>query len=572
LEENGLAASTDARSLVRALIVSVVLLTMLAVAPTALAEGRIALTSAVSGNEDIWVVDPLGANPVDLTWLEPGSDQSPAWSPDGTRIAFVSDRSGIRHVWLMNADGSNPQQLTGDAGLGGSDADPAWSPDGTQVAFASTRNTGSWAIWVVGIDGSGLHRLSPGFGTSPAWSPDGSRLAFDSFGAIHVMNADGSGDHALTSGDTPDSAPAWSPDGAWIAFARYRSDWQTSNVREIWTVRSDGTQPSQLTGLGGYSDHPSWSPEGARVVFQVRPATGPSTSSSLVTILLNSRALSPVGNAPPGSLQPAWGPSRPSIELRIPRDGQEFAQNSFVYSHYFCDSTSVTCVGTVPANTQLDTSRPGEFIFTVVATDAAGRTTTVTATYRVRDLSAPSVVFRTPCCDEPTYLIGTTVATSFSCDDGPFGSGVELCSGDPYLDTSTIGNHSFTVETRDGAGNTGTSQQPYRVIWPFALAPSTLEPPTYNVFRAGDRVAVRFTLGGDRGPDVLEDIYYIGVDCETGSGYGTGGVLGTLSYNGSNGQYTYKWETNSSLAGSCARLTFQLRDNTWHETWIRFKR
>jgi dipeptidyl aminopeptidase/acylaminoacyl peptidase len=557
---------------VRTLITSVVLFVMLAVAPTALAGGRIALTSAVSGNEDVWVVDPFGGDPVDLTWLEPGSDQSPAWSPDGTRIAFISDRSGVRHVWLMNADGSNPEQLTDEAAPGSSDADPAWSPDGTQMAFASTRNTGSWAIWAIGLDGSGLHRLSPGFGTSPAWSPDGSRLAFDSFDASHGMNADGSGDHALTSGDVPDSSPAWSPDGTRIAFARYRIDWQTSNVREIWTIRSDGTQPSQLTGLGGYSDHPSWSPDGTRVVFQTRQATSPSTSSSLAAILLDSRAISGFANAPPGSLQPAWGPSRPAIDLRIPRNGAEFSQNSVIYSHYFCDVTSVTCVGTVPTNTPLDTSRPGEFTFTVVATDAAGRTTTATATYRVRDRSAPSVVFRTPCCDDPTYVIGATVATSFSCDDGPYGSGVELCSGDAYLDTSTIGNHSFTVETRDGAGNTGTSWQPYRVIWPFAFAPSTFEPPTYNLFRAGERIPIRFTLGGDRGPDVLETVFYIGVDCVTGSGYETGGVLGALSYNGSNGQYTYKWETNSYFAGSCARLTFQLRDNTWHEAWIRFKR
>jgi hypothetical protein len=48
--------------------------------------------------------------------------------------------------------------------------------------------------------------------------------------------------------------------------------------------------------------------------------------------------------------------------------------------------------------------------------------------------------------------------------------------------------------------------------------------------------------------------------------------LGTLSLNGSSKIYTYKWETSSSLAGSCARLIFQLRDNTWHEVWIRFKR
>ena len=552
----------------RRLVAATALVITLVATPAALADGRIAFMSRASGNEDVWTIDPTGAGgyPTDLTNGAPGVDQSPSWSPDGTRIAFISDRAGGFDVWLMDADGSNPVQLTHD---GGSTATPAWSPDATQIAFASTRLTGSWAIWAIGADGSGLHRVSPGFGVDPAWSPDGSQLAYVSFDALHVMNMDGSGDHMITSGSLPDSAPAWSPDGSRIAFGRYRADWQTSNVKEIWTVRPDGTQEAMLTGFGAYSDHPSWSPDGSRIVFQV---SGPAGDSTLVTATPDGRDISVPPNTPPLSFGPSWGSAAPSIDLRSPRDGAVLAQNSVVFAHYSCGPTAVSCVGTLPDLTPLDTARTGQFTFSVTATDAAGRHATVSAKYRVVDMTPPSVLFRTPCCDNPVYQLGATVATDFSCDDGPYGSGVELCSGDPYLDTSTVGQHSFVVQTRDGAGNAGSSQQPYRVVWPFSFGSPIMPPPTYNPVRSGEGVPVKFFLGGDRGLDVIDSVFFITVDCDTGAGLGTSGALGKLSYNASQARYTYLWQTDRSQSGTCARLVLGLHDGSWHEAWFRFSR
>src|SRR6476469_7265568 len=156
------AAPTNSRSiLVRTLIVSIVLIVSLAAAPSALAGGRIAFTSAGGGSEDIYVVDQAGGNLTDLTPYSPGSDRSPAWAPDGAQLAFISDRTGPTRVWLVNSDGSKAHQLLNDDESGSSYATPAWSPDGTQIAFASTRLTGSWAIWLIRTDGSGLRRVSP---------------------------------------------------------------------------------------------------------------------------------------------------------------------------------------------------------------------------------------------------------------------------------------------------------------------------------------------------------------------------------------------------------------------------
>jgi dipeptidyl aminopeptidase/acylaminoacyl peptidase len=74
-------------------------------------------------------------------------DSSPAWSPDGRAIAFVSnrspepDRNFNDDIWVVAADntdqGRNLVRITTNPGTDGS---PAWSPDGKWIAFTSQRD------------------------------------------------------------------------------------------------------------------------------------------------------------------------------------------------------------------------------------------------------------------------------------------------------------------------------------------------------------------------------------------------------------------------------------------------
>lgn len=193
---------------------------------------RIAYTGDdADGAADIWAIAPDGTGATNLTYSPGVEDYSPAWSPDGTRIAFVRYTSGASQLWAMNADGSGQRRLTNGAT---SSQRPSWSPDGRSIAFDRTGADGLRHVWVVGADGAGPRALvsAPGESSWPVWSPDGSNIVFghdpdgsmepsqdvgsarppdaSQPGAIYVIGLDGSDMHRLTNPaiGTDDYAPA----------------------------------------------------------------------------------------------------------------------------------------------------------------------------------------------------------------------------------------------------------------------------------------------------------------------------------------------------------------------------
>jgi dipeptidyl aminopeptidase/acylaminoacyl peptidase len=114
-------------------------------------------------------MNPDGSGVTRLT-TDVGSDESPDWSPDGTKIAFDRDvnNSGVSEIYVMNADGSGVTRLTNNSAF---DDSPSWSPDGTKIAFTSTRDDRFGEIYVMNADGSGVTNISnnPGYDQYPDW-------------------------------------------------------------------------------------------------------------------------------------------------------------------------------------------------------------------------------------------------------------------------------------------------------------------------------------------------------------------------------------------------------------------
>ena len=129
------------------------------------------------------------------------------------------------------------------------------------------------ALAALALGGGALARSAVTRGDiQPTWSPDGKRLAFARLVGGHlqlfVMNADGSGQRALTHGAPDHLDPAWSPDGKTLAFSRLvRAHGQTLSGQVYSVPSTGGAQKRLSSGTGGYDELFGWSPDGKQLLF-----------------------------------------------------------------------------------------------------------------------------------------------------------------------------------------------------------------------------------------------------------------------------------------------------------------
>jgi len=271
-----------------------------------IAETKIYFVSSRSGSKEIWVMDYDGQNQRPITHLGTislsprispdnsrlafaslgrdgwairmysleldrlvafsagaagGSNQSPAWSADGTRIAFSSARTGNPEIWVADSSGGNLRKLTN---FRGPNVSPTWNPrTNAQLAWVSGR-TGLPQIYTMDLDGANNQRITDGgYAVSPSWSPNGQLLAFswnrkygpgDPGGVdIHVIDLASKNYLQLTHESGSNDFPVWSPDGRHLAFER-----TIGGHTQIWSMLADGTQQRELTHSGN-NFSPNWS-------------------------------------------------------------------------------------------------------------------------------------------------------------------------------------------------------------------------------------------------------------------------------------------------------------------------
>lgn len=148
---------------------------------------------------------------------------------------------------------------------------------------------------------------------------------------------------------------------------------------------------------------------------------------------------------------------------------------------------------------------------------------------------------------------------------------------------ATASNGDFTVPASKGqlwqmipVHITGPAPYPFT-----GFQPPVENAPQINSENAGQAIPIKFSLGGDPGPDVLVRGYptVTPVNCGNEEPIGQAipadlsGEFGSnaLFYESSSHSYTYIWKTDKRMAGTCQQFTLLLTDGTDHFAYFHFR-
>ncbi|MGH8214560.1 MAG: S41 family peptidase [Rhodanobacteraceae bacterium] len=215
--------------------------------------------AAFTARGDVFSVPLEHGITLDLTHTPGAHEREVSWSPDGKRVAYISDESGEEEVWVRDVDGTDPVMLT--RGVIGRLYNTQWSPDGKHIAFVDSRNR----IHVIGTStGTNDQVIAQDPGVSRrdyAWSPGGHYLAYSltdkdtQLSRLYVYDLASGKAVELGRKYADASSPAFSPDGQYLYFLGDREwspqfssvelDYATNRTTQIlaYALRKDMKNP-----------------------------------------------------------------------------------------------------------------------------------------------------------------------------------------------------------------------------------------------------------------------------------------------------------------------------------------
>ena len=186
--------------------------------------------------------------------------------------------------------------------------------------------------------------------------------------------------------------------------------------------------------------------------------------------------------------------------------------------------------------------------------------------------SAPDIRIDSPRIGA-VFAPGQAVTADFACSGDP---AVESCTGTApdggTVETTTLGEHTFTVIAEDLAGNPATKTVRYFVQYGFQGFKAPVDnAPILNVAKSGSTIPIKWSLL-DRNNQFVSDLNVVTslsserIPCPAAVAdvieETTTPTLYPLTYNAATNQFVYTWKTEKSWAGTCRRFYVALIDGT----------
>jgi len=191
----------------------------------------------------------------------------PELSPDGRHVAVTRAVQGNMDIWLLDIVRGNLTPFTFDPG---GDTFSIWSPDGKWIVFTSNRK-GSYDLYLKPSSGTGAEEalLTSPYGKIPQdWSEDGRFLLYyendpKTGRDLKVLEMNGQERTSRVLANTPfdETVAEFSPDHRWVTY-------QTDEARRFEIVVQpfpDATAKWQVSTNGGVQ--PRWSADGKELYF-----------------------------------------------------------------------------------------------------------------------------------------------------------------------------------------------------------------------------------------------------------------------------------------------------------------
>jgi TolB protein len=224
------------------------------------------ITSVRTGDTEIFIINPVTGDAINVSKAPQSEERYPAWHPDGKHVIFTSNREdgSTFNYYISAKDGSGVKKITS-------------LPAGSVAYWGSFTSDGKWIyfnegnsskIYRVRTDGTQQEEVTEGRDANI--SPDGRRLVYTQQGSkswgVWVMDSDGSNRKQIIPEESEIGgiAPVWSPDGKRVAFSM-----QAGEMAEIFSCNADGSDLRQLTRLNQISSSPAYSPDGKYITFRV---------------------------------------------------------------------------------------------------------------------------------------------------------------------------------------------------------------------------------------------------------------------------------------------------------------